>query len=228
MRVPVRQRGVLLSAKVFPEMRDRIAGKDPVDRAAARADETAVAEEAVTPPVRAPPARLGEARRRAQRLGLPQGFAAGPRRVGFSVFSDSNTSLSSFILLSSFQTFSKPSRTFTMQVMPSGLGGAFTWTNVCCRISGSGYTFSITCGDSCSCGGCSATGYLEYEGYRLPAYGGFCGCGDNPGDDQDPDKDPPLPGAAARTTSSSRRRSRRTRRTGLRQPSTRRRRSKWN
>ena len=104
-------------------------------------------------------------------------------------------------LLSTFvQTYAKTSRLFTMQVIPSGLGGAFTWTNVCCRISGSDYTFSITCGDSCSCGGCSATGYLEYEGYRLPAYGGFCGCSgsvDHPGDDQDPDKDPPLPGASA-------------------------------
>ena len=120
--------------------------------------------------------------------------------VGFSMFSDSNTSLTSFTLLPTFQTFSKPSRTFTMQVVPSGIGGAFTWTNVCCRISGSGYTFSITCGDGCACGGCSATGYLEYEGYRLPAYGGSCGCGgsvDHPGDDQDPDKDPPLPGASA-------------------------------
>ena len=90
-----------------------------------------------------------------------------------------------------------------MQVTPIGIGGAFTWTNVCCRISGSGYTFSITCGDSCSCGGCSATGYLEYEGYRLPAYGGYCGCSgsvDHPGDDQDPDKDPPLPGASATST----------------------------
>ncbi len=92
------------------------------------------------------------------------------------------------------------SRSFTMQVSPSGLGGAFTWTNVCCRVSGSGYTFSITCGDDCSCGGCTATGYLEYEGYRLPAYGGFCGCGgsvDHPGGEEDPDEKPPLPGAAA-------------------------------
>ena len=105
-------------------------------------------------------------------------------------------------LLTSFlQTYAAgSSRPFTMQVTPFGLGGAFTWTNVCCRVSGSAYTFSITCGDSCSCGGCSATGYLEYEGYRLPAYGGFCGCGgsvDHPGGDQDPDKDPPLPGASA-------------------------------
>ena len=105
-------------------------------------------------------------------------------------------------LLTSFlQTYAAgSSRPFTMQVTPFGLGGAFTWTNVCCRVSGSDYTFSITCGDSCSCGGCSATGYLEYEGYRLPAYGGSCGCSgsvDHPGGDQAPDKDPPLPGASA-------------------------------
>ena len=105
---------------------------------------------------------------------------------------------SSLLLLPSRR--GQPPRTFTMQVTPFGLGGAFTWTNVCCRVSGSDYTFSITCGDSCSCGGCSATGYLEYEGYRLPAYGGSCGCCGSvghPGDDQDPDKDPPLPGASA-------------------------------
>ena len=92
------------------------------------------------------------------------------------------------------------SRSFTMQVIPSGIGGAFTWTNVCCRVSGSGYTFTVTCGDDCSCGGCSATGYLEYEGYRLPAYGGYCGCSgsiDHPGGEEDPDEKPPLPGAAA-------------------------------
>ena len=105
-------------------------------------------------------------------------------------------------LFSTFvQTYAAgPSRSFTMQVIPSGIGGAFTWTNVCCRVSGSGYTFTVTCGDDCSCGGCSATGYLEYEGYRLPAYGGYCGCSgsiDHPGGEEDPDEKPPLPGAAA-------------------------------
>ena len=125
------------------------------------------------------------------------------------VFSDSNTSPISISLLPTFQTFAKlpklsklpkPSKPFTMHVTPPGLGGAFTWTNVCCRVSGDGCTFSITCGDDCSCGGCSATGYLEYEGYRLPAYGGFCGCGgyvDHPGGETDPDERPPLPGASA-------------------------------
>ena len=118
-------------------------------------------------------------------------------------FVDSQTTdgLPPGLLTSFLQTYAAgSSRPFTMQVTPFGLGGAFTWTNVCCRVSGSAYTFSITCGDSCSCGGCSATGYLEYEGYRLPAYGGSCGCSgsvDHPGDDQDPDKDPPLPGASA-------------------------------
>ncbi len=105
-------------------------------------------------------------------------------------------------LFSTFvQTYAAgPSRSFTMQVTPAGLGGAFTWTNVCCHVSGSGCTFTVTCGDGCSCGGCSATGYLEYEGYRLPAYGGFCGCSgyvDHPGGEGDPDDTPPLPGASA-------------------------------
>ena len=105
-------------------------------------------------------------------------------------------------LFSTFvQTYAAgPSRSFTMQVTPAGLGGAFTWTNICCRVSGSGCTFTVTCGDGCSCGGCSATGYLEYEGYRLPAYGGFCGCSgyvDHPGGEGDPDDTPPLPGASA-------------------------------
>ena len=120
-----------------------------------------------------------------------------------SVFSESNTPATSFTLLPSFQTFSKPSKLpkpFTMHVSPSGLGGAFTWTNVCCRVSGDGCTFTVTCGDGCSCGGCTATGFLEYEGYRLPAYGGFCGCSgsiDHPGGEEDPDEKPPLPGASA-------------------------------
>ena len=121
-----------------------------------------------------------------------------------ATFSDSNLPLSSFSLLSTFQTIAKPSKLpkpFTMHVTPAGLGGAFTWTNVCCRVSGDGYTFSITCGNGCSCGGCSVTGYLEYEGYRLPAFGGFCGCGgyvvDHPGGETDPDEKPPLPGASA-------------------------------
>ena len=39
------------------------------------------------------------------------------------------------------------------------------------------------------CGGCAATGYLSYEGYRLPASGGNCGCStsestDGPGHDE--------------------------------------------
>ena len=77
-----------------------------------------------------------------------------------------------------------------MEVMPSGLGGAFTWTNFCCSVSGSGYSFSTSCHGNCSCGGCRATGYFGYEGFSLPATGGFCGCGGS-GDPDDPGGDEP-------------------------------------
>ena len=81
---------------------------------------------------------------------------------------------------------------FTMRVKPSGLGGVFSWTNCCCSISGSGYSFSQNCDENCSCGGCTAMGYFSYEGYRLPAWGGGCACGwyggDEPGGDDDPDE----------------------------------------
>ena len=81
---------------------------------------------------------------------------------------------------------------FTMRVKPSGLGGVFSWTNCCCSISGSGYSFSQNCNEGCSCGGCTAVGYFSYEGYRLPAWGGSCACGwyggDEPGGDDDPDE----------------------------------------
>ncbi len=62
--------------------------------------------------------------------------------AGLSMSSESNAPITSFTLLSTFQTFSKPSKLprpskpFTRQVTPSGLCGAFTWTNVCCRVSG--------------------------------------------------------------------------------------------
>ena len=36
-------------------------------------------------------------------------------------------------------------RSFTMHVVPSGLGGGFAWTNCCCSVSGSGYAFSVSC-----------------------------------------------------------------------------------
>ena len=65
---------------------------------------------------------------------------------------------------------------FSMSVWPGCLGGGFTWTNSCCSISGSGWTFTYSCNDACHCTGCAAMGYYSYESYRLPAYGGWCGC----------------------------------------------------
>ena len=86
---------------------------------------------------------------------------------------------------------------FTMFVSPSGLGGGFTWTNCCCSVSGTGWYFTYNCQEDCTCGGCAATGYLSYEGYRLPASGGSCGCSyeEEPDDPHGPDPDDPPPPA---------------------------------
>ena len=65
---------------------------------------------------------------------------------------------------------------FSMSVWPDCLGGSFTWTNSCCSISFSGGVFTYSCNDACHCTGCGALGYYGYENYRLPAYGGWCGC----------------------------------------------------
>ena len=67
-------------------------------------------------------------------------------------------------------------KTFRMYVVPSGLGGSFVWTNCCCSISGGGFAYSYGCDGDCGCRGCHASGYMQYEGYRLPASGGPCGC----------------------------------------------------
>ena len=64
-----------------------------------------------------------------------------------------------------------------MQVVPDWLGGAFEWaTNHCCEITMSGFSFAWACLGDCGCGGCEAHGWYVYEGYRLDAFGGHCGC----------------------------------------------------
>ena len=81
---------------------------------------------------------------------------------------------------------------FSMSVWPDWLGGTFTWTNSCCAVlSSGGWSYSYTCAENCLCTGCSANGYYGYEAYRLPAYGGSCGCSshgelEGGGDDDDP------------------------------------------
>ena len=65
---------------------------------------------------------------------------------------------------------------FSMNVWPDWLGGGFVWTNSCCSVSGEGWTFTYSCDGTCTCTGCGALGYYGYEGYRLPADGGPCGC----------------------------------------------------
>ena len=59
--------------------------------------------------------------------------------------------------------------------------------------------FAYSCNDACHCGGCSATGYYGYEGYRLPACGGWCGCSGayDPSPEQGDDDGPYDAGASA-------------------------------
>ena len=108
------------------------------------------------------------------------------------------------LLLMSFGSGSHRGNGFTMYVSPSGLGGGFNWTNSCCSVSGSGYYFSYNCNGDCHCRGCAASGYFSYEGYRLPAWGGSCGCSydDEPDDphDDDPDDPPPPAGVSINFT----------------------------
>ena len=89
---------------------------------------------------------------------------------------------------------------FAMTVVPDCLGGGFTWTNSCCNISSlGGGAFAYSCNDACHCGGGSATGYYGYEGYSLPAYGGWCGCSGayDPSPEQGDDDGPYDAGASA-------------------------------
>ena len=80
---------------------------------------------------------------------------------------------------------------FSMSVWPDCLDGSFVWTNSCCSVSHSGGVFVYPCNDACHCTGCCAMGYYGYESYRLPAYGGWCGCSsvgehdDRPGEEDD-------------------------------------------
>ena len=71
---------------------------------------------------------------------------------------------------------------FSMSVTPDCLGGGFVWTNSCCSVSGTGWSFVYSCGGTCTCTGCGALGYYGYEGYRISADGGLCGCGSQSGD----------------------------------------------
>ena len=67
---------------------------------------------------------------------------------------------------------------FTMSVVPSNLGGMFSWNapSCGCTISGSGDTFSWNCSTTCTCCGTYVDGWYSYEGYLLPATSCACGC----------------------------------------------------
>ena len=74
-----------------------------------------------------------------------------------------------------------------MRVVPDWLGGEFEWaTNHCCGVSMSGFSLLWSCGGDCGCGGCEAHGDYVYEGYRIYAFGGLCGCVPPPGDPVEP------------------------------------------
>ena len=90
---------------------------------------------------------------------------------------------------------------FCVSVCPDWLGGGFAWTNNCCSLSPSGWMFTYACNDACHCGGCVAFGYYGYEGYRIPAVGGACGCtGEYDPRPDEEDDGPYAPGASATFT----------------------------
>ncbi|MBQ0032284.1 MAG: hypothetical protein KBT68_05740 [bacterium] len=104
------------------------------------------------------------------------------------------------LLLMSFGNGLGRGKDFTMFVIPSCLGGEFSWTNSCCAVYGSGTHFSYGCDEFCLCGGCSARGYYSYEGYRIGCDGNWCGCSwydddDRHGED-DPEDPEPTPGVS--------------------------------
>ena len=94
---------------------------------------------------------------------------------------------------------------FSMNVWPDWLGGHFAWTNSCCSVSGTGWTFTYSCGGTCTCTGCGALGYYGYESYRLPADGGPCGCNSQSGegDGGEEDDDGPYDAGASASFSTS-------------------------
>ena len=90
-------------------------------------------------------------------------------------------------------------KSFMMHVVPNCLGGAFSWTNSCCSVTGRGIHFSYSCDGHCRCTGCSASGYYAYEGYRIGCNGGWCGCSYDQDDDYsecEPDDGPYAPGVS--------------------------------
>ena len=104
------------------------------------------------------------------------------------VDSNNGTLLATPLLASAATTSATTSDSFSMVVIPSGLGGSFVWTNSCCSITGSAYAFEQACEGNCGCSGCTAEGRFVYEGYSIVSpLGPSCRCSD-PDDDDDPPK----------------------------------------
>ena len=91
------------------------------------------------------------------------------------VWQDSPTSLSFLWPVTIDAVAMRNGLSFSMTVTPDCLGGGFAWTNSCCSISSSGWTFTYSCNDACHCAGCCALGCYTYESFSLPASGGSCG-----------------------------------------------------
>ena len=110
--------------------------------------------------------------------------------------SDVNSEMSNFI----FPQFHN-STILRFDVTPDCLGGGFTWTNSCCSISSSGWTFGYSCNGECHCTGCCALGLYTYEGFSLHATGGSCGCSafsePDSGNEEEDDDGPYAGGASA-------------------------------
>ena len=128
----------------------------------------------------------------------------GQSSTAIEVWQDSPTSLSFLWPVTIEAVGMRDGLSFAMTVTPDCLGGGFTWTNSCCAISSSGWTFTYSCNDACHCTGCCAMGYYGYESYCLSAYGGWCGCSSYGEHDERPneeDDDGPYAGGASATFS---------------------------
>jgi len=158
-------------------------------------------------------ARAGETNRVTLLIGKPYHVSSrmpitcvAQSSAAIEVSQDSPTSLSVLWPVTIDTVQMRDGLSFSMSVIPDFLGGGFTWTNSCCSISSSGWSFTYSCNDACHCTGCSALGCYTYEGFSLPASGGSCGCSSDGEYDEPPeeeDDEGPYAGGASATFSKS-------------------------
>jgi len=158
-------------------------------------------------------ARAGETNRVTLLIGKPYHVSSrmpmtcvAQSSAAIEVSQDSPTSLSVLWPVTIDTVQMRDGLSFSMSVIPDFLGGGFTWTNSCCSISSSGWSFTYSCNDACHCTGCSALGCYTYEGFSLPASGGYCGCSSEGEYDEPPEEEVdegPYAGGASATFSKS-------------------------